>query len=325
MKKADYETLVKRIGRLHLRQRLDIQEDHASQAFGQGTMKFHIENLTPLHVLLEKAFRLICLYGRAKENIYRLELRTNDIVLHRLPASFENFTILHLSDLHIDFEEHLIERIIEQVRDLSYDICVWTGDYRALTYGPFDKAVGLLRTLLDHIHQPVYAVLGNHDFIELGLELEKYGVHLLLNESVVLTRGHDNLAITGIDDPHFYAVDNLEKAADKIQHDICTVLLSHTSEIARKAYYCGVDLVLCGHTHGGQLCMPGGIPIIGNVKSKRSMIRGNWQYRDRLKGYTSAGCGISSVPLRLNCPPEITLHRLQRRNPQGAGCPDTMP
>jgi hypothetical protein len=88
-----------------------------------------------------------------------------------------------------------------------------------------------------------------------------------------------------------------------------SVLLSHTPEIFRQAAHAGFNLLLSGHTHGGQICLPGRIPIILESRLPRSMGSGPWVYGD-LSGYTSVGVGSSIVPVRFNCPPEITLHHL---------------
>ena len=72
----------------------------------------------------------------------------------------------------------------------------------------------------------------------------------------------------------------------------------------------GVDLNLAGHTHGGQICLPGGIPLMVNASCSRRYCKGPWRYH-ALDGYTSVGSGVSMVDVRLNCPPEITIHRLR--------------
>src|SRR3954465_14630772 len=90
-----------------------------------------------------------------------------------------------------------------------------------------------------------------------------------------------------------------------------SILLSHTPEVYRQAAQANFDLMLSGHTHGGQICLPGSIPIKLEAVLPRRMGAGPWQYRD-MTGYTSVGAGSSVVPVRLNCPPEITLHHLRR-------------
>ena len=83
----------------------------------------------------------------------------------------------------------------------------------------------------------------------------------------------------------------------------------HTRRRSINASYADFNLLLSGHTHGGQICLPGRIPITLDSVLPRYMSSGPWKYRDMI-GYTSVGAGTSVVPVRYNCPPEITLHRL---------------
>jgi predicted MPP superfamily phosphohydrolase len=157
---------------------------------------------------------------------------------------------------------------------------------------------------------PVYGVLGNHDTIRMVPGLEAMGIRMLLNECDIIERGSDRIYLAGIDDAHFYRVDNIEKAGALIPSDEFSMLLSHTPEIHRQAAHAGFNLMLSGHTHGGQICLPGSIPITLDSVLPRRMGSGSWRYGNML-GYTSAGAGSSIVPARLNCPPEITVHHLR--------------
>jgi len=132
----------------------------------------------------------------------------------------------------------------------------------------------------------------------------------LLNECETVSRGEQRIYLAGIDDAHFYRVDNIEKAASDIPHDAFSILLSHTPEIYRQAAHAGFDLLLSGHTHGGQICLPGSVPITLDAALPRHMGAGGWTYHD-MAGYTSVGVGSSIVAVRINCLPEITLHRLR--------------
>jgi predicted MPP superfamily phosphohydrolase len=156
----------------------------------------------------------------------------------------------------------------------------------------------------------MFGVLGNHDTIRMVPGLEGMSIRMLLNESVVIERGGHRVHLAGIDDAHFYRVDNIEKAADAIPQEDFSILLSHTPEIYRQAAHAGFDLLLSGHTHGGQICLPGGIPITLDAAVPRSLGSGAWKY-GTMAGYTSVGAGSSVVPVRFNCPPEITLHYLR--------------
>jgi predicted MPP superfamily phosphohydrolase len=190
-----------------------------------------------------------------------------------------------------------------------------TGDYRAETYGAIQPCLvgvaGVIARVKEVLRENVYGVLGNHDTIRMVPDLERMGVMMLLNECVVLEREGDHIHIAGIDDAHFYRVDNIEKAAAGIPDEAFSILLSHTPEIYRQAAHAGFDLLLSGHTHGGQICLPGGIPITLDSNLPRAFGSGAWKYGN-MAGYTSVGAGSCIVPVRFNCPPEITLHRLRR-------------
>jgi predicted MPP superfamily phosphohydrolase len=134
---------------------------------------------------------------------------------------------------------------------------------------------------------------------------------MLLNECAVIARGDQRIHLAGIDDAHFFRVDNIEKAASEIPQGGFSILLSHTPEVYRQAAHAGFSLILSGHTHGGQLCLPGQIPITLDSALPRRMGAGAWTY-NAMAGYTSVGLGSSIVAARINCLPEITLHRLQR-------------
>jgi predicted MPP superfamily phosphohydrolase len=304
--------LSQRVGRLHLRQRRGIQRDHVTQVFGRGRNFFHIENWYSVHTLMQVAMRVFGLYGRGRRNATRIQLNLNHVVIPHLPSAFHGFRLLQLSDIHLDMERDIAHALTEKVREAEYDVCVITGDFRARTYGDFEAVVDAMAGLRLHIDRPIYAVLGNHDFIEMVPELEALDLRVLLNESVVVEREGGAIHVAGIDDPHYYQADNLEKAADDIPQDAVSILLSHSPEIYRHAAHAGFDLMLCGHTHGGQICLPGGVPVTYNAKCPRSLGKGAWRW-GAMQGYTSTGAGSCVVPVRFNCPPEITVHRLMAR------------
>jgi len=213
--------------------------------------------------------------------------------------------------MHVEMSQAAMEHLIKIVHGMSYDLCVLTGDYRAKTFGPFDAALQGVEKVRAYLRPPIFGVLGNHDTVQMVPRLEAMGIRMLLNECEVLARGGERIHLAGVDDAHFYKVDNIEKAALQIPSDEFSILLSHTPEIYRQAAHANFNLMLCGHTHGGQLCLPGAIPIKLEAVLPRRMGAGLWEYNDMI-GYTSRGAGSSVVPVRLNCPPEITLHRLRR-------------
>lgn len=306
-----YELLGPRVGHLHLKQRLGIESECEARVFGQGLNFFHLENWYSVRWVIRGALRLAFLYRRAKRNALDIQLRYHDVPIARLPSAFAGFTILQLSDLHLDMNVDFPHVLSERVRDLKYDLCVMTGDFRYRTFGSCEPALAGMERVRLHLKDPIYGVLGNHDSIKMVPALESMGVRMLINESVTLTRGGEAIHLVGVDDPHYYQADNLDRACRGINHGYASILLAHSPEIYRHAAHAGFDLLLCGHTHGGQICLPGGRPIIYDAKCPRKLAFGSWRYH-QLQGYTSAGVGSSIVDVRLNCPPEITLHRLQR-------------
>ena len=300
-----------RLGPLHARQRLGIERDHEAQIFGQGLTFFHLENSSWAEWIIRNVLKATGLYWRARQNAERILVKRNDMRFKTLPPLFEGFTILHISDLHVDMNEVAMNRLIELVGSMQYDVCVLTGDYRGRTFGPFQPALDGVARVGTHLKQPIYAVLGNHDTIQMVPGLEAMGIRVLLNECETIVRKDQRIYLAGIDDAHFFRVDNIEKAALSIPRGEFSILLSHTPEVYRQAAHANFDLMLSGHTHGGQICLPGSIPIKLEAVLPRQMGAGPWQYSD-MTGYTSVGAGSSVVPVRLNCPPEITLHHLRR-------------
>jgi predicted MPP superfamily phosphohydrolase len=301
--------LEKRLGRLHARQRLDVERDHEGQVLGRGLGFFHIQKSSLVARLIELLLKGTGTYRMGVRNAANVELRHNIVPLAKLPAAFNGFSILHLSDLHCDTSERAMPRVAEMLGRVNYDICVITGDYRGRTFGPFEPCLRGFAALRSTIRGQVYGVLGNHDSIWMLPHLEHMDVAMLMNEAITIERDGARLHLAGIDDAHFYRTHNIEKAAQKIPHDECSILLSHTPEIYRQAAHAGFDLMLSGHTHGGQICLPGGLPLTLASVLPRRLGAGPWRHQEML-GYTSVGAGTALAPVRFNCPPEITLHRL---------------
>jgi len=306
-----YQRLAARVGRCHLDQRLGIEQDFEARIFGQGRTFFHIENWYSIHTLIRLVLRLCLLHARGQRNARHIEIRHNDFVLERLPKAFDGFTLLQVSDLHLDSAEDMPGALIGALdRAGDYDACVLTGDFRVKTFGPYQPALDALRKVRSHLRGPVYGILGNHDTLRMAPELEDMEIRMLLNEAVAIERNGAAIYLAGIDDPHYYRADNMEKATDPVPEDALSILLSHSPEMYRHAAYARFDVMLSGHTHGGQICLPGGFPIMLNARAPRAVCKGPWRY-NRLQGYTSVGSGVCMVDVRLNCPPEITLHRLR--------------
>jgi|SRR5579864_515973 len=303
--------LEQRLGRLHAKQRLGIEMEHEAQIFGQGLNFFHVENWYSVHAVIRAALKATGLYWRGRRNTERIRVVHNPVTVKNLPPRFDGFTILHLSDLHVDMNAGAMARLIELVGGLRYDLCALTGDYRGKTFGPFEATLQGLARVRAHLVGPVYGVLGNHDSIQMIPGLEAMGIRMLLNECEAIARGDERIYLAGIDDAHYFRVDNIEKAGAEIPDGEFSILLSHTPEIFRQAAHADFDLLLSGHTHGGQICLPGSIPITLDSRLPRRMGAGAWRFHNMI-GYTSVGVGSCIVAVRLNCPPEITLHQLRR-------------
>jgi predicted MPP superfamily phosphohydrolase len=303
------QQLEKRLGPVHARQRLGIESEREPRVIGEGLNLFHPENWYASHRLIEYGLRLTGLYWRGRRNTLDIRVRHNEVPIKGLPPAFDGFAILHMSDLHADLNPPAMQRLAELVAGLEYDVCVLTGDYRASTSGPHEPALRAMAGLCTQLAEPVYGVFGNHDSIRMLPGMESMGIRMLLNEHVRLARGSEAIYLVGVDDAHYYRVDSMAAAAAEIPLDAVSVLLSHTPEIYRQAAHAGFDLMLCGHTHGGQICLPGGIPLTLDSKCPRYMGSGAWVYLD-MQAYTTVGAGSCIVPVRLNCPPEVVIHRL---------------
>jgi predicted MPP superfamily phosphohydrolase len=305
------ERLEARLGALHARERMRIEIDHEAHVFGGGISFFHLENWYSFHSVIRAGLKATGLFRRAERNTLDIQVVENRVTLSRLPAAFEGFRVLHLSDLHIDMNEAIVHAIVERVRNVDYDLCVLTGDYRFRTFGDASACLDGMRRLRANLSGTVLAVLGNHDSVAMLPELENMGIRLLMNESAVQERDGEHLYIAGIDDAHFFGAGDVARALAGVPDHLPAILLSHTPEVYREAVAFGARLMLCGHTHGGQLCLPGGYPLTLDARIPRRFGRGAWRH-EGLQGYTSPGTGSSVVGVRLNCPPEITVHVLRR-------------
>src|SRR5258705_13402895 len=158
--------LEERLGPLHARQRLGIEADHEAQVFGQGLTFFHLENLHLAPAIIRNALKLTGLYWRARRNAERIIVKRNDLRFAALPSLFDGYTILHISDMHVDMSEAAMQHLIELVDGMQYHLCVLTGDYRGKTFGPFEAALEGVARVRAHLQSPIYGVLGNHDTIQ---------------------------------------------------------------------------------------------------------------------------------------------------------------
>ena len=180
MTNQDIQTILEqRIG-LYARQRLEIEK-----VFGQGIRFFPIENLALSSVLIRAVLMATGLYWRGIRNAAKVAIRHNRIDLPHLPKAFDGFTIVQLSDLHVEMSEGAMERAIDLLAEARYDVCILTGDYRGGTCGPYDTTLAGMAGVRDALKGPIYGVLGDHDTIGMVPGLEAMGIKVLLNESVL--------------------------------------------------------------------------------------------------------------------------------------------
>lgn len=230
------------------------------------------------------------------------------VTLPRLPARLEGLRVAQLSDLHISSYTTAgdIERAAALAMRQSPDVIVLTGDFIWREVWQYaEELVEPLRTLRAPLG--VYAVLGNHDHWEDAAlatrVLAEAGVTLLLNQAVRLDAGAP-LWLAGLDDV-WERKHDMAAALAGAPDDECKLLLVHEPDYADEAARYPVDLQLSGHSHGGQINLPGyGRPVLPYLGRKYPA--GLYQVGP-LALYTNRGIGVIAPPVRFNCPPEVTL------------------
>lgn len=253
------------------------------------------------------------------------ELVRLEMPLPRLPEAFDGFRIAQLSDFHYDevFSIHPIKRAIEIVNQLNPDVVVLTGDFvtvsmlsdyihdekkSALAAEPCAKLLAQLRSRLGSL-----ATLGNHDIDSdpdvVTEALQFNGISVLRNAPHSIEQSGKRLWICGMDSSEGKA--RIDLALQGVPKDEAVVMLMHEPDHANVVKNYPVDLQLSGHSHGGQVWIPGfGAPWLpGGAKQYP---RGSYTV-GRLQLYTNIGLGTIRVPVRINCTPEVTLITLHSR------------
>ena len=283
------------------------------QPLARWQFLLNFENFFYYRILMNRFFKVAGLYNKGLQNAQAPQRRDETFRFAALPDSFDGFRIMLLTDLHLDGTPGLAEAIIEQIKTIQVDLCLIGGDIRMETYGPIALSLRHLRNLARHVNAKhgILGVLGNHDCIEMVPDLEEAGIVMLVNDSWPIEQNGEKIWIIGIDDPHYYKVHDLETAFHNVPKDNFRILLSHSPEAYHEAAHYQPDLYLCGHTHGGQIRLPGRGPIFTHSKAPRFTAAGRWEYQS-MAGYTSNGAGTSGVPLRFNCPGEISIIVLKK-------------
>jgi uncharacterized protein len=246
-----------------------------------------------------------------------------DVALPRLPPSFDALTIAHLSDFHFDpyFSVTPIQAAIRIVNAVKPDLIVLTGDFVTLpllktraTVMAATRQAEPCADLLRQLGAPfgIWAALGNHDVFTHALHVEttlrQAGIQVLRNRAVPLERDGKRIWLAGVDDV-LAGGDDLDRTLRGVPAAEAVVLLAHEPDFADQAANYPIDLQLSGHSHGGQVRFP----FIGALylpKLARKYPLGLRQV-GRLQLYTNPGVGTLRIPVRWNCPPEVTLIRLR--------------
>jgi len=252
-------------------------------------------------------------------NLPRVVLK--EIALRRWPSQLDGFTIALLSDFHYDpyFSVHPLRRAIGLVNALQPHLIVLTGDFvSAPMFGEPARAAAAAEPcaeLLRKMHAPhgLWAVLGNHDCYtdskRVSSALRAAGIAVLTNQSVPIERDGARFWLGGVEDV-------LEESADvgatlrDVPSGEAVVLMAHEPDYADHISAHPVDLQLSGHSHGGQIRVPYMRPFFLPELAKK-YIWGLYKIHT-LTLYTNPGLGTVNLPLRMNCPPEITLLTLRR-------------
>lgn len=258
--------------------------------------------------------------GFVVEPHFRMTTEHIDIKLARLPAEFDGFRIVQLTDIHFgpNIGTKHVQHCMEVVRSLNPDLVVLTGDF--VTHAMFRSnrkaeakfAEPCADALIEFKAAQQIAVLGNHDHwadarIVHGALADR-GITVLRNASTVMERGGKRLWIAGVDDA-YESKANLSAAIARIPADEATILLAHEPDYADYVSHAAVDLQLSGHSHGGQVRLPGVGPIILPALARK--YHSGYYRIGELQLYTSRGVGVINPPVRFNCPPETTLITLK--------------
>ena len=252
------------------------------------------------------------LFERGRENALSLKVKNRVFKVEGLPEELEGLRILFMSDLHFERRQELTDAIVEKIHSLKVDLCLFGGDFQRDRSKFLDPAIEGMKKIVGTVEASFgfYAVLGNHDTIELVSELENIGVHVLMNESIKLEKNFSSLYVVGVDDPFYFGYHDIEKAFKNVPGNAFKIFLSHTPDLYKQASLKGVNCYLCGHTHHGQVQFPLIGPLLLNTRASRKLGMGEWRY-ENMTGFTGPGVGTSGTPVRFNCSPEITVLELK--------------
>jgi predicted MPP superfamily phosphohydrolase len=248
---------------------------------------------------------------------HELDIVQRPLTINNLPPSFHSYRIVQLSDIHLDeyTEPYFLERIVKKVNFLAPDLVLLTGDFithGSLTFIAGGHALHRCAEILTTLTAPLrYAILGNHDVsfsaAMVTQALTTHGTPVLVNQYLPVERGSDRLWLCGVDDPGTSNPD-LELAIPA-KPDGPVLLMAHEPDFADHVVAHPraplVDLMLAGHSHGGQIRLPFLGPLILPPMGEKYP-EGLYRFK-QMQLYVNRGIGTVGLPFRLNCPPEITV------------------
>lgn len=235
-----------------------------------------------------------------------------------LPRELDGYTICQISDLHRGplVSESFLRRAVAQVNRLGADLTVVTGDF----ISDFSRYAESCGAALSGLRAPdgVFGVLGNHDYWNEDPEavssaIERQGVRLLNNRSVVLRRGDTSWGLCGVDD-WWAGKPDMDAALADVPSHAFKIMLCHEPDPADEAARRGIPLQLSGHSHGGQVLLPGRRPLVTPQFGHKYPVGLRRVPESDTLVYTNTGLGVIFPPIRFNCPPEITHITLRAEN-----------
>jgi len=242
---------------------------------------------------------------------FRLTVEHTQIHLQRLPRELDGFRVVQLSDIHHSpfTSREQIKRAVETANSLKPDIVALTGDYisKERAYAaPCAELLGALRA-----RHGVYAVLGNHDhWTDASLITDLFraeGITVLVNQGMRFEKNGAAIWLAGVDDT-MVGLEDLSLALAGSSDKEFKLLLAHNPIILRRAARAGVDLVLSGHTHGGQVSLRSERNAAG--RPRRRLLKGLAR-QGETQIYITRGLGTVVLPVRFGCPPEVSLLELR--------------
>ena len=288
--------------------------------------------------ITRRGFIRICILGllaiigaKGFLNSRNLTLLKMKVGLKRLPYAFDGLKVGQITDIHAGplVPRELVRKGVDLIMANRPDLIVLTGDFVSgatkilwTSYGGFkERHYHYCMEELGRLKAPlgIFAVLGNHDFwsgqevaLKIAHGLEEAGVQVLRNKAIpIVSKGH-RLYIIGVDD-YWEGSYSLSKALKNVPEDACRILLSHNPDVNEDVDNLGehIDFVISGHTHGGQVVLPflGALYIPSPFGQK--YLAGLIRDQER-QTYVSRGLGLFFVPIRINCPPDVSLITLGR-------------